>query len=235
MSKTHTTSSAPAPGECTDNRLLKKSNTSPLYLALAPATVDHLSVSNTIIDLVHSTSADPNFLLLSATSSKELSEKANGFQGTYLSQRQAALDIHLRPRGIDEAPLSSRYKAVLEAKNTRNSSFLEVYNQASSSPPPPGVTSFFERSKKAWQFDLKEVLDSVEKTLKESHSGIHGAKEPASIGPDAQTAAHAARSSNQTIGMSPLGLNNVDLLMSRWIQVICRQIHLQMDLEVCMC
>ncbi|KAG8965242.1 hypothetical protein FRC03_000787 [Tulasnella sp. 419] len=147
ISRTHTTSSAPAP-------------------ALAPATIDHLSVTNNLITSLHSPELDPIFFTVSATDQSELAEKANGPAGLYVKQRQEAILRHL---ASDEAnPLSSRYKTLLEKEKEINGALLKVY-QSTSGEQDPDTSAFFEKSKKKWQEELKTVLETFEKTIKDNH------------------------------------------------------------------
>lgn len=156
MSRTHTTSVHPAP-------------------SLSPATIDALTKSSSIIDLVHSDTLDPEFLFLSALTPTALQTKASGFEAAYLKSRVEALRTAIH--GTEGGALSSRAKAVLVAKQTVYEGYLKVYEAKGEGPEGE---AFLKLSRKAWEEDVKDALAKVEGIIKVSH--VAGGEEPSSSG-----------------------------------------------------
>jgi len=149
-SRTHTTSTAPAP-------------------TLAPATIADANVASQIIAVLHAPAFDPLFLLLAARDAEELSAKANGPLGVRLRAVRDAIAGYLAEpaAGADEAdapkPLHHRIKKVLEEKQADNAALLSVYQSSESDTTLR--QPFFARSVTTWDSDLKKIFDALEKLI----------------------------------------------------------------------
>lgn len=125
VATTHTVSDRPAP-------------------ALAPATIEGKSLSDTLIALVHLPTVDPNFFYLSARNQEELQSKLKSEAGTFVTQRQQAIDAH-----IAEAQAHLQRKQSGHSSDSRESSASTgqtpeslITTSASGSGSSPSVPSF---------------------------------------------------------------------------------------------
>ncbi|KAG9016579.1 hypothetical protein FRB90_002947 [Tulasnella sp. 427] len=201
LSKTSTTSHSPAP-------------------ALAPATIDAQSKSNTIITLVHSTPLDLELLFLAGKTPQEATEMAKGEQGTWLRRRTEKLAAALShdptatsPDPNNPAPaLTAKARALLEPRLALYKTFSAVYDSPTSGDS--STQDFFTKSKTAWEGDVKAALELIEGTIKVAHvaSGEEGTiaaggrgdedsvRRPSASVPAANASAAEAESHNREAG-----------------------------------
>ncbi|KAG9032166.1 hypothetical protein FS837_002792 [Tulasnella sp. UAMH 9824] len=191
ISKTGAISHSPAPGEHHDPPLRPPTNRVPSS-ALAPATIDAQSKSNTIISLVHSTPLDLELLSLAGKTPEEVAELAKGEQGTWLKRRAEKLAAALAhdptatsPDPNNPAPvLTSKSRALLEPRLALYKTISAVYDSPTAGDP--SAQDFFNKSKTVWEVDVKAALESIESTIKLSHvaSGEEGLNAAGTTGQD---------------------------------------------------
>jgi hypothetical protein len=145
--------------------------------ALAPATIEGKTLSDTLIALAHQPTVDPNFLFLSARNPEELKAKAEGEQGEFVRQRQEALKRYIAEaqRDLDNATggagqqdgavpsFESRTLQFLKEKQEANLVLWTLYNGQAGRE---NEEKFFEASKKAWSESLPEVLNKLDQAMK---------------------------------------------------------------------
>ncbi|EPQ60654.1 hypothetical protein GLOTRDRAFT_113234 [Gloeophyllum trabeum ATCC 11539] len=152
ISRTNTTSSAPAP-------------------ALAPATIAFTAISNNIIELLHSDEGSPNaakwYNARDETSLQELSKSLGPF---FAAKRDAiAFNIAESEKGAVQA--STKTKKFWEDKKAGIAELAEVFADAGKSESelsPEGKSKraeYFKNAKKLWETDLKAVLTRVNKEM----------------------------------------------------------------------
>ncbi|KIO27834.1 hypothetical protein M407DRAFT_14828 [Tulasnella calospora MUT 4182] len=150
--------------------------------ALAPATIDAQSKSNTIISLVHSTPLDLELLSLAGKTPEEVAELAKGEQGTWLKRRAEKLAAALAhdptaasPDPNNPAPvLTAKSRALLEPRLALYKTIGVIYDSPTAGDA--AAQDFFNKSKTVWEVDVKAALEMMESTIKQSHvaSGEEG-------------------------------------------------------------
>ncbi|KAI0296168.1 hypothetical protein BC826DRAFT_908571 [Russula brevipes] len=152
MSRTHTTSSAPAP-------------------ALSPATVALSSAAKSIITLVHSGVASPDALFcLNARDLPALRAIAPSVSA-FLKGRKQTLERHLAENESKEVRVSEKTNTFWLEKKRAIEALLIVLDQADKSDSElseSGRTArqeYFDKSKAIWEVDLAVVLNNVSKEL----------------------------------------------------------------------
>lgn len=146
LSRTHTTSSAPAP-------------------ALAPATIAFSSASNVIIDdLLHSQQGNPNSLKsLNARDEASLRILAAELLPKVQGKHQALVQ-YISDAQSEKIHVSEKTKSFWAEKKTATEAILDVYKDAQK--PTAGLDAaakqkreeFFQTAKEAWEVSLKAVL-----------------------------------------------------------------------------
>ncbi|KZO96279.1 hypothetical protein CALVIDRAFT_537454 [Calocera viscosa TUFC12733] len=137
LSKTHTTSSAPAP-------------------SLSPATMEGANISKAIVSLLHDEKgADPNFLKRSARVPAEITEGAK-VNVPLFEARQRVIDASLaeQPEGV-----SSKLRTFLESKSAANMINLDIWSRGSASPH---AAEFMQSSKTLWELSLPDTLKKLD-------------------------------------------------------------------------
>lgn len=152
MSRTHTTSSAPAP-------------------SLAPATIAYSSASKAVIEVLHSLEGDLNTLFyLSARDDAQL-KNASAILTPFLTTRRDALAGYLAEGDKDEFHASEKTKLFWKAKLIATEAFLEVYLNAEKATSALDEDAkkkreeYFEQAKKAWEIGVKAVLLAISKEM----------------------------------------------------------------------
>ncbi|KAK4688502.1 hypothetical protein P7C73_g1600, partial [Tremellales sp. Uapishka_1] len=150
----HTTSDRPAP-------------------ALAPATIEGKTISDTLIALCHLPTTDPNFCFISCLDHAQLQEKLHSFPGAYLNDRHLALQRYIEEAkasaveagGGTEGKLTWEQKIVafLEEKKAANEMLWEVYNGKAGEEKEK---AFFKASKAVWAEGVPDVMGKLESTIK---------------------------------------------------------------------
>ncbi|KZP31389.1 hypothetical protein FIBSPDRAFT_926046 [Athelia psychrophila] len=149
MSRTNTTSDAPAP-------------------ALAPATISFSSTSATIIDdILHSEGGSPNSLLyMNARDDAQLKALAV-FLFPFLKSRHEALSGFIAEASNEQSHLSQKTKAFYVEKQTSTQTLLDVFSKADVATAALDATAkaaredYFATAKTAWEADLKESLTKL--------------------------------------------------------------------------
>ena len=142
-SHTHTTSAAPGP-------------------SLSPATIALSSVSTTLIDLLHSPSANPD--AISVTNPTLLSLSSPPTEEFIASHRDivATLKGYLAAAEEGKFHVSEKVKTFWRTK-------LAFYEELLQILEPTGneelKKQYLEKANQVWQVDLKEVLEKVNKEL----------------------------------------------------------------------
>lgn len=126
-------------------------------IALSPATVIGAEISNKIIEKIHSSEADPNFLLMSFRSAEERLAKLAGVPGAFLTGRQAALEKYAQEAGDEDARLAIFYENTIKA----NGGLLALYQGKGDSK------EFVQKSVKAWN-EVGKVLGFLEGHLEKT-------------------------------------------------------------------
>ncbi|KAL1951884.1 hypothetical protein VTO73DRAFT_1033 [Trametes versicolor] len=151
QSRTHTTSSAPSP-------------------ALAPATIAFSTLANQIIELIHSTTADPNALFYTnARSEGELKALAKGLL-PFLQGRRETLVKLLADSDNGTLNVSDKTKAFWEVKRIAADSFIGVFEEAEKSAAELSEESrrkreaYFQSATAGWN-GLKDVLNTLHQEL----------------------------------------------------------------------
>ncbi|KAF7985354.1 hypothetical protein HWV62_6575 [Athelia sp. TMB] len=149
MSRTNTTSDAPAP-------------------ALAPATISFASSSAKIIDdILHSEGGSPNTLLyMNARDETQLKTLAK-FLFPFLQSRHEALSGFIAEASSEQSHLSQKTKAFYIEKQTSTQTLLEIMSKAEVATAELDATAkaareeYFSTAKTAWETDLKESLNKL--------------------------------------------------------------------------
>jgi hypothetical protein len=139
LSRTNTTSTAPAP-------------------SLAPATVAFSAASSTTIDILHAAISPDTLMFINARDDaalKTLAETAVPI----LSGRKKALDANL---ANTEAQVSEKVKAFWREQHTETVELLGVLLDAEKSD---GKMAFFAKAKAAWQTSVKDVVEKLNKNI----------------------------------------------------------------------
>ncbi|KAL7409646.1 hypothetical protein BDY24DRAFT_402531 [Mrakia frigida] len=139
---------------------------------LSPATMEGKTLSDALTLSVHLSSADPNFLLLSARTSHELVLKEAGFPGRWIKMRQEAL-----LRFTDLLEEGSQGRIFLQKKLDANSILFDIYYSPSGPETEARRKVFFAASQKAWSVGVVEVL----KTLEEEMVGVYALGDQVSL------------------------------------------------------
>lgn len=146
VSRTNTTSSAPAP-------------------SLAPATIAFLSTSTKIIDdILHSEGGSPNTLLyMNARDDASLKTLAKELV-PFLTARQQALAGHLSESESGTTHISEKTKNFWKEKKAATSTLLDVMKEADKTSAELNETAraarndYFANAKSYWEVALKENL-----------------------------------------------------------------------------
>ncbi|KAI0651902.1 hypothetical protein C8Q79DRAFT_1005154 [Trametes meyenii] len=151
QSRTHTTSSAPSP-------------------SLAPATIAFNSLSNEIIELLHSAPADPNALFyLNARSETDLQPLAKGLL-PFLHGRRDTLVRLLTDSQSGAVQASEKTKAFWEVKKIAAEKFIQVFEDAGKATTELSDDArhrreeYLQSAVSEWA-GLKEVLDTLNKEV----------------------------------------------------------------------
>jgi hypothetical protein len=152
MSHTHTTSAAPAP-------------------ALSPATIALSSTAKSIINLLHSPPASPEWLFyLNARDPSALKTIAPGVSA-FLKGRKEALERYLAENEINEIRVSEKTKAFWLEKKNATEDLLTSLDEADKSDADLSESGrkareeYFEKTKAAWEVGLALVLTKLSKEL----------------------------------------------------------------------
>lgn len=146
LSRTHTTSSAPAP-------------------SLAPATISFSSASGQAIDeILHAEATSPiQLAYFNATDEGSLRPLAETWT-PFLHGRKSALERYLSEAESGQINVTEKVKDFWRLKLTAAQGLLNVYENASKPESALGPeeaqqrAAFFAESKRRWQVDLKEAL-----------------------------------------------------------------------------
>ncbi|WRT69693.1 uncharacterized protein IL334_006683 [Kwoniella shivajii] len=141
---------------------------------LAPATIEGKGISDSIINLIHTYTVDPNFLALSARNEAELKEKVAGPQGKALNLRREALQGYLKEAkqavadsaiAPKEGTMSWEQKTVkfLEEKINSNEQIWEIYHGKGDMERQQ---QFFGVSRESWTRNLLDTMNELESLFK---------------------------------------------------------------------
>ena len=151
QSRTHTTSTAPSP-------------------SLAPATIAFSTVSNLVIDVLHSQAADPNALFyMNARSEEELRTLAKNLL-PFLTGRRDALAKLLADSDAGLVQVSDKTKAFWQVKKLAADKFLQVFGDAEKSEADLSEearlsrTEYLKSATAAWT-GLQDVLTTLNKEI----------------------------------------------------------------------
>ncbi|CDO71605.1 hypothetical protein BN946_scf184911.g75 [Trametes cinnabarina] len=151
QSRTHTTSSAPAP-------------------SLTPATIGFSTLSNQIIELLHSPSADPNALFyMNARSEEELRPLAEKLL-PFLRGKRDTLAKLLQDSESGAVHASEKTKAFWQVKKLAVDKFIQVFEEAGKSTSELSDEArqrreeFLQSARTAWG-GLREVLTTLHKEI----------------------------------------------------------------------
>ncbi|KAI8995674.1 hypothetical protein BD414DRAFT_527757 [Trametes punicea] len=151
QSRTHTTSSAPAP-------------------SLAPATIAFSTLSNEIIELLHSSTADPNALFyVNARSEGELRVLAHKLL-PFLYGRRDTLEKLIKQSESGEIQASEKTKTFWQVKKLAVDKFIEVFEEADRSAAELSDEArqrreeYLQSARAAWD-RLKDVLLTLHKDI----------------------------------------------------------------------
>lgn len=151
MSRTHTTSAAPAP-------------------SLAPATIAFSATCTAVIDALHSLEADVNTLFyLSARDDTQLKQASTSVL-PFLTARRDALAGYLA-QSEEEFHASEKTRTFWQAKLIATEAFLEVYLStdkaldALEGEAKAKREEYYEQAKKAWEVGVKAVLLKISKEM----------------------------------------------------------------------
>lgn len=153
MSRTNTTSSAPAP-------------------ALAPATISFSDTSAKIIDdILHSEGGSPNTLLyMNARDEASLKALAKRL-GPFLTSRHEALAGYIAEATTGQSPLSQKTNAFWQEKQESTRTLLEIMSKAEvptaqlDEAAKTAREEYFAAAKTCWETDLKENLTKLNKEI----------------------------------------------------------------------
>jgi len=141
--------------------------------ALAPATIEGKTLSDTLIALAHQPTVDPNFLFLSARNADELKAKAEGEQGEFVRQRQEALKRYIAEaqKDLDDAgggggPVPSFESKTLQFLKEKQEANLVLWSLYNGQAGRENEEKFFEASRKAWSESLPDVLNKLDQAMK---------------------------------------------------------------------
>ena len=152
MSRTHTTSTAPAP-------------------ALAPATIALSTTANSIIDLLHSPVADPNLLFYYNYISQAQLAKSAESMVQFLTGRRDALQSYIAASQAAEIQASEKTRKLWETKKAQADELLAVYAVASkgddelSPEEKTAREAFIATANDLWTVKLRNVLTTLDKEL----------------------------------------------------------------------
>jgi hypothetical protein len=146
ISRTHTTSSAPAP-------------------ALAPATIAFSDASSKIIDsILHSEGASPSTLLyMNARDDASLQVLAKALV-PFLTSRQQALEGYISEAASGTSPISEKTKAFWKDKKAATETLLDIMicaDKTSAQLNQAGKLArddYFTNARTCWEVELKESL-----------------------------------------------------------------------------
>ncbi|KAI0375051.1 hypothetical protein BV20DRAFT_960106 [Pilatotrama ljubarskyi] len=151
QSRTHTTSSAPSP-------------------SLAPATIAFSTLSNQIIELLHSSAADPNALFYtSARTEAELQALAKRIL-PFLYGRRDTLAKLLADSESGAVPVSDKTRAFWHMKKIAVDNFIQVFEEADKSSAELSEEArkrreaYLESARSAWS-GLKNVLGTLHQEI----------------------------------------------------------------------
>ncbi|KAJ8522594.1 hypothetical protein ONZ45_g859 [Pleurotus djamor] len=153
LSRTHTTSTLPAP-------------------VLTPATIAFASASKTIInDILHSAQADPTTLrLLSAVDDASLKSLSQEVLPSLTAQHQTVSTLLAGAEG-GEVHVTEKVKGLWREKKTDVDSYLNVFSDAAESPgelKPDAKTAreeYFAKCKEAWEVGLQALITKLSKEM----------------------------------------------------------------------
>ncbi|KAF8622460.1 hypothetical protein AX15_006981 [Amanita polypyramis BW_CC] len=152
MSRTHTTSTAPAP-------------------MLAPATVEFANASNEIITLLHSDIADPNRLqYVNAYDEASLRELARTVLPAIKARREA-LERNLSDATVGNLQVSEKIVKLWQERKAGLDESYAVLSEAETSTSELTLEGrsrreeFLRVAAKAWGVDLKEVILKLERDI----------------------------------------------------------------------
>ncbi len=153
QSRTNTTSGAPAP-------------------SLAPATIAFLNTSNEIIELLHSEAADPNNLWLLNARDQDKLQKLSEEVLPFLKGKERALLGFLEEAESERVHASEKTKKFWRYKREGIQRFLDVFSLADNKTGAQldgedrtKRDAYFVNAQKAWEVDLKQVLEKLEKAI----------------------------------------------------------------------
>ncbi|KAJ6621726.1 hypothetical protein B0H10DRAFT_1789598 [Mycena sp. CBHHK59/15] len=152
LSRTHTTSTAPAP-------------------SLAPATIAFSAASSAMVDIIHAMEVSPDVLMLvNARDEAALTTLAKTVV-PFLEGRQTALATHISDAEADKIQVSERVKKLWRDKLSETEQLLSVLRDADiagDALDADGKTKraeFFTKAKAAWEVALKDTLVKLNKEI----------------------------------------------------------------------
>ncbi|KAF9056606.1 hypothetical protein BJ165DRAFT_1434842 [Panaeolus papilionaceus] len=153
LSRTHTTSQAPAP-------------------ALTPATIAGSNVCRMIIeDVIHTDAADPNTLrFMNGRDEAQLQKLAKQYLGM-CQERQEVLKGYLVRADNGSIKVSEKVKALWKEKLQQTTFLVEVYQEADKTQDQLGATAkatrerFVALAKQVWEAQLGAVLGQLNKEI----------------------------------------------------------------------
>jgi hypothetical protein len=152
MSHTHTTSVAPAP-------------------ALSPATVALSSTAKSIIALLHSSPASPEWLFdLNARDSSALKTAAPSVSA-FLKGRKEALERYLAEDEVNQIRVSEKTRAFWLEKKDTTENLLTILDEADkgdadlSESGKKAREDYFKKTKAIWEVGLAQVLTKLSKEV----------------------------------------------------------------------
>jgi hypothetical protein len=152
MSRTHTTSAAPAP-------------------ALSPATVALSSTAKSIITLLHSSPASPELLFYSNAKDLPALRAVAPSVSSFLKGRKEALGRYLAENEAKEVRVSEKTKAFWLERENATEGLLIALDEADkneselSESGRKARVEYFEKTKAAWEVGLAVVLNNLSKDL----------------------------------------------------------------------
>ncbi|KAI0275089.1 hypothetical protein BC834DRAFT_850983 [Gloeopeniophorella convolvens] len=152
MSRTHTTSTAPAP-------------------ALSPATIALSGTAKNIITLIHSAPASPELLFYMNARDPAALRTAAPSIATFLRGRKEALEHYLAENETKEIRISEKTKVFWLEKKKATDDLLAAPGQAEKSDAElseegkKARAEYFENTKAAWEVGLALVLNKLNKEL----------------------------------------------------------------------
>ncbi|ORY34745.1 hypothetical protein BCR39DRAFT_514352 [Naematelia encephala] len=136
--------------------------------ALQPATIEGKSLSDQIINLVHKSDVDPNFLNMSASDKAELHKKALARPGKILRDRKAAFAMYIaeakEQAGDSGAPsFEGKIVAFLVEKSEANDAMYGLYFGKDNDEQ---LEVFFNLCRSTWKEKLPAALNELEAAIK---------------------------------------------------------------------